>query len=255
MKDKVAISIDPDLLAEIDLFAKRKLNGSRSQAITYFVRKGMEQRQIDTAILLFHKKHLPLACKLVSRDSQEPKETLLSLHLTHLKENGIVKVFIVTGESAMVEELASIIQGQDLPVRIIQKDEPGNAQALLTVRDRIDTDFLVLSGDILFSGRLGQMFSSHLNRHRVATIGMMTREHPGTYGVCSLDGDLITSFIEKPRASQSHVVNAGIYVFSPKIFNFIEQKDHSIEKHLLPRLASLGLLYGYFLSGNYQHIR
>lgn len=248
MKDKVAISIDRDLLKDIDSFAKSSLNGSRSQAITYFVRKGMERKQIDTALLLYHRRHLPLALKKIG------DKTLLEQQLQFLISNGIRRAYIITGDAPEAEQIIDLTAKIPLHIEVIQKDVPGNARAIFSVRERIYEDILVLSGDILFSGNLESMMTSHFNGHRIATIGMMTRDTPSKYGVCKLDGDLITSFVEKPKNSESHVVNAGLYIFSKKIFNFIDDSIVSIENDLLPKLASLELLFGYFLSGDYKHI-
>ncbi|MFX0211057.1 MAG: hypothetical protein ACFFDT_34075, partial [Candidatus Hodarchaeota archaeon] len=41
-------------------------------------------------------------------------------------------------------------------------------------------------------------------------------------------------------------INAGIYVFEPEIFTFIEKQVSSLEKDVFPTLAKEELLYGYF---------
>jgi mannose-1-phosphate guanylyltransferase len=40
-------------------------------------------------------------------------------------------------------------------------------------------------------------------------------------------------------------VNAGVYVFEPEIFDYIEKPVSSLEKDIFPVLAKEDLLYGY----------
>jgi NDP-sugar pyrophosphorylase family protein len=85
-------------------------------------------------------------------------------------------------------------------------------------------------------------------------MGLMTREKPSSYGTAILDGDLIVDFQEKPRHYSTNIVNAGIYIFKPEIFDFIGgKKDLSLEKNAFPRLAKLKQLIGFFTYGEYLH--
>ena len=56
-------------------------------------------------------------------------------------------------------------------------------------------------------------------------------------------------FEEKPKVEDapSNLINSGYYIFSPKIFDYIDQtKDFlMLEKDIFPVLAQAGLLYGF----------
>ena len=62
----------------------------------------------------------------------------------------------------------------------------------------------------------------------------------------------ITQFVEKPEIGKapSILINAGIYVLSPEIFNYIPKgKKVSMEREIFPKLAQRGKLYGHKIKG------
>ena len=84
-------------------------------------------------------------------------------------------------------------------------------------------------------------------------MGLMTREKPSEYGTAILDGDLIVDFQEKPKHYSTHIVNAGIYIFKPEVFELFENSS-SLEKGLFPKLARINQLTGFFTHGEYVHV-
>jgi dTDP-glucose pyrophosphorylase len=52
-------------------------------------------------------------------------------------------------------------------------------------------------------------------------------DNPGRYGVVTLKGNLVSEIIEKPKIPESDLINAGIYVFTPDIFNAISDTPRS----------------------------
>ena len=84
-------------------------------------------------------------------------------------------------------------------------------------------------------------------------MGLMTREKISSYGTAILDGDLIVDFQEKPKHYSTNIVNAGIYIFNPEIFELFEDVA-SLEKDLFPKLARTKQLVGFFTYGEYLHV-
>jgi NDP-sugar pyrophosphorylase family protein len=109
-----------------------------------------------------------------------------------------------------------------------------------------------MSGDTYNNFDLLKMIKKHSDTDKVATMGLMTREKIGNYGTAILDGDFIVDFQEKPKHHSTNIVNAGIYIFKPEIFEFIEHNS-SLEKNVFPRLAKLKQLVGFFTYGEYIH--
>ena len=138
-------------------------------------------------------------------------------------------------------------------VEIIEKDAKGNANALEQIKDKVKTSFIVMSGDIYNNFDLLKMIKKHLDIDKLATMGLMTREKTAGYGTAILDGDFIVDFQEKPKQSSTNIVNAGIYIFKPEVFELFENVS-SLEKDLFPKLARMKQLIGFFTYGEYLHM-
>jgi mannose-1-phosphate guanylyltransferase len=121
-----------------------------------------------------------------------------------------------------------------------------------------DSPFLVLNGDIFADLSYTEILRKHQEGKAVATIALHEVKDPSRYGVVELaEGNRIKRFIEKPprEAAPSNLINAGIYVLSPRIFDYIpEGKAVSIEREIFPKLADEGTLYGYALEGLWMDI-
>ena len=109
--------------------------------------------------------------------------------------------------------------------------------------------FLVLNGDIFTTIDYKQLLKKHEESKAVATIALYRVEDPRRYGTVELAEDgKITQFVEKaPREkAPSNLINAGIYVLDPKIFNYIPAgRPVSIEHEVFPILAQDGKMFGH----------
>lgn len=118
--------------------------------------------------------------------------------------------------------------------------------------------FLVLNGDVFADVNYTEILKTHKENDAVATIALHPIEDPSRYGVAELTEDnRIKRFIEKPPAgtAPTNLINAGAYVLSQKIFNYIpEGKAVSIEYEVFPKLAEEGGLYGYVFDGLWMDI-
>ncbi|MEM2875612.1 MAG: NDP-sugar synthase [Candidatus Bathyarchaeia archaeon] len=122
-----------------------------------------------------------------------------------------------------------------------------------------EDSFIVLNGDIFTDIDYRELIEAHRKNGGVATISLVEVQDPSRYGVVILDENKVTDFIEKPHSSEatSNLVNAGIYVFTPEIFNYIGvggDQTLSFEKEVFPRLAKEGNLYGKVFKGLWMDI-
>lgn len=114
--------------------------------------------------------------------------------------------------------------------------------------------FLVLNGDVLTNINYAELVKKHRSSSKaLATIALYKVEDPSRYGVAELTKDnRILSFTEKPprEKAPSNLINAGIYVLEPEIFDYIPSgKPVSIEREVFPKLAEEGRLFGYDFEG------
>lgn len=102
-------------------------------------------------------------------------------------------------------------------ITYIHEDEPlgtGGALGLLPV-DLPDLPVIMINGDILTKVDFVSLLEFHERHGGLATMCVRQHQQLIPYGVIESEGDLITGVIEKP--TKSYFVNAGIYVFSPKL--------------------------------------
>jgi mannose-1-phosphate guanylyltransferase len=121
-----------------------------------------------------------------------------------------------------------------------------------------DEPFIVLNGDIFADLSYRELLEAHIKTNALATIALCKVEDPCMYGVAELvNGNLIKRFIEKPAKDKapSNLINAGVYVLSPQIFDDIPPgRAVSIEREVFPKLAEEGKLYGHFVNGLWMDI-
>ena len=105
-----------------------------------------------------------------------------------------------------------------------QNPQLGTAHAVQQVEALTDGEFLVCNGDRIIDSELIERAAAE---SMAAPAVAVTRvESPGRYGVVEIDGDHIVSIDEKPEVEpNSEIINAGIYRFSPDVFDAIERTD------------------------------
>lgn len=246
-KDKIAISVDHSLLKIIDSKVDGSVIRSRSQAIEYFLKKGLQEQSVSAAVLLLKGEHQPFALKNINGKS------LVKQQIDFFSKNGIKTMYIVTQHTRNINLLLDEISDAKINVEIIEKNVKGNADALKAIKGKISNSFVVMSGDTYNDFDLLKMIKKHMESEKLATMGLMTREKTSSYGTAILDGDLIVDFQEKPRHYSTNIVNAGIYIFKPEVFELFENSV-SLEKDLFPKLARLKQLVGFFTYGEYAHL-
>lgn len=246
-KSKIAISIENSLLKLVDLKVDGSVIRSRSQAIEYFLKKGLQEQSVHTAILLLKAEHQIFGLREFEGTS------LIMQQINFFLQYGIRTVFVVTQHSKNMNLLISEVSKAGINVEIIEKQAKGNAEAMAAVKGKLQNSFVVMSGDTYNNFDLLKMIKRHLESDKLATMGLMTREKTSSYGTAILDGDLIVDFQEKPKHYSTNIVNAGIYIFKPEVFEMFENV-YSLEKDLFPKLARLKQLVGFFTYGEYVHV-
>ncbi|MAG08174.1 hypothetical protein CMO89_01770 [Candidatus Woesearchaeota archaeon] len=245
-KTKIAISIDQPLLELIDSKVDGSIIRSRSQAIEFFLRKGIGEQTIKDAVLLVHKKDFGMLLE------EFQGSRLIVKHLKFLIENGINNVYLVTQPNDKINEINKLISGLKVKVNYVYEKNPrGTASALNLVRDYLKESFVVINGDTYNEFNLRKMMNKHVKSNKVATIGLITSKAPHNYSSVTLEGDNVIFFKDKER-TESFIINAGIYIFKPDVFNYLKDIS-SLEREVFPNLTQINELQGYFTYGVYKH--
>ncbi|MGB9958965.1 MAG: sugar phosphate nucleotidyltransferase [Candidatus Bathyarchaeales archaeon] len=118
--------------------------------------------------------------------------------------------------------------------------------------------FMVINGDIFTNLNYSEIVKMHEEKEAVATIALCKVKDPSRFGVAELANDgCIKRFIEKPPpgTAPSNLINAGVYVLSPEILNYIPRgRKVSLEREIFPKLVDKGKFYGYVFDGLWTDI-
>ena len=166
---------------------------------------------------------------------------ILEVLLRQMKKAGISDVILTVGHLA--ELLRAFFQGGErygLRLHYSMEDKPlGTAGPLSLIGDQLDDTFLVTNGDVLTTLDLHQLINAHRKSGAIATIASHTRQVKVDLGVLQLNGnDELTGFIEKPTYDFS--VSMGIYVFEPRLLEYIPNNQYLDFPDLVIRLINAG---------------
>jgi glucose-1-phosphate cytidylyltransferase len=110
--------------------------------------------------------------------------------------------------------------------------------------------FMLTYGDGVCDVDIDELVKFHKSHGKLATVTAV--RPPARFGEMLFDGDVVTEFKEKPRASVGWI-NGGFFVLEPEVFDFIPDGDDAIfEKAPLENLASAGELVAYKHEGFWQ---
>ncbi len=107
-------------------------------------------------------------------------------------------------------------------ISYIEEDKRmGTAGALSLMKEKPTSPIFVMNGDLLTQVNFEQLLHFHEDTNALATMCVREYEYQIPYGVIETDGQQLVSIKEKPM--QRSFVNAGIYVLSPEVFDYIPQ--------------------------------
>jgi UDP-N-acetylglucosamine diphosphorylase/glucosamine-1-phosphate N-acetyltransferase len=146
-----------------------------------------------------------------------------------LKAGGVKDIALLVGwKSNRIKEFYG--DGKELGLSITyleQKERLGTANAVGHAEDVMDGPFFCINGDVVISEvDVKAMRSAYEERNRTV-MGAVTVPNPSAFGVVEeKDGKLIR-ILEKPKQPPSDLVNAGMFVFTPDIFQEIRNTGKS----------------------------
>lgn len=170
-----------------------------------------------------------------------------------LKKSGVTEITVVIGHLGNVIK-SYLKDGSNFGVKINYLEETmplGTAGALYYLKDLYKEDFIFLFGDVFLSVDFNRMINYHQQKQSDATLFVHPNVHPyDSVLVESNDNDQITG-IDSKRVARDYDyknnVNAGIFIFSPKVFDFIkEPRKMDLENEvIIPMINSEYKLYNY----------
>jgi len=149
---------------------------------------------------------------------------ILEWNLLNAIEAGLEEfIFIVGYKSEMVRNYFSNGNKWGIKIEYVNQGKPlGTAHAIGIVESFVD-EFIVLCGDTIFGK---DDIKNIMNKEN--SIGVTRVEDAREYGVVELDkNNKIIGIHEKMSKPISNIINAGLYHFDKKIFDFIRKTKRS----------------------------
>lgn len=121
---------------------------------------------------------------------------------------------------------------------IEEQKRMGTAGALSLIENRPTEPFFVMNGDLLTQVNYDKLMQFHLEHGSMATMCVREYEYQVPYGVIETNGTNLTAIREKPV--HRSFVNAGIYVLSPEVFDYIPEDAFYDMPTLFEKLVGVG---------------
>jgi len=158
--------------------------------------------------------------------------------LENLKSAGYEKLLIVVGHKK--EKLFDFIKnnGFDFEIEFVnQEQQLGTGHAVKLVHNFVSGNFVVINGDNLYSPKDLAAVNLEDNYNYIFAL---EHEHPERFGVLKTENDFLIEIEEKPKKPSSNLINAGLYKFTPEIFDALDHiKKSERGEYELPSAISL----------------
>ena len=178
---------------------------------------------------------------------------LLEHQIDLAKRYGVDEVFILSGHLAnVIEEYFG--DGSKFGVKIHHVIEPyplGTAGSLKLLEGKLNDRFLVFYGDVVMDFDIASFVEFDKQYDSIGTTIIHPNDHPYDSDLLEINkNNKVTKVLPKPHQDGEYyqnLVNAAVYIFSPKIFEYIEEGvSQDFGKHILSKVVDAGeTLIGY----------
>ena len=132
----------------------------------------------------------------------------------------------------------------------VEKEPLGTGGAIRNAAKLLGTNesVVILNGDVLSSHNLSEQIRQHEAHDADVTLHLTQVEDARAFGCVPTDGDgRVTAFLEKMENPLTNQINAGCYVFNPRVISTIPLDTVvSVERETFPQLVDSGAkVFGY----------
>lgn len=247
-KQRLTITLSKSTLDKVDALIDDKQIRSRSHSIETLLQQAL-QPDIKLAVILAggdanqYQQIRPL--------TKIDGKPLIVFTLEHLISFGVEHVFILTNQHG--KKIRQAVERYQPAVNLtwIEEKQPlGTAGALSNTAELIDQPFYCLHGDVLTNIDLQKLAEFHEREQAAATIAVKPRVPHKSYDNVFIQGSQVVDFQPKQEGQTVSIVNSGVYLFDPDIFNYIPDKTPSmLEQDVFPKLSRTDKLFAYAFQG------
>ncbi len=180
---------------------------------------------------------------------------ILERIIVDLRDQGIRDVIISCSYLARVIE-SYFGDGSWLGVNIkyVKSDRPlGTAGQLRPVKGLVKDTFITVYGDVYAKIDYQDLVRYHRSKRATATMVLRGLKQTVRFGVVEVDDQgRVLAWREKPEVEFN--INAGIYAFEPKIFDYILEGVDSMDRVFRDMIERGERVYGYKFTGDVYDI-
>ena len=143
--------------------------------------------------------------------------------ISNLQKHGVDDIYLVTNykEEVFQEEFDGYTN-----INTVTQEELNGSGGAVEACDFIEEDFVVVNGDVITSQEdIGNLLEKHEKEDSEATLLATDDDQPEKFGVLGIQNDRVNKLEEKPDEPDNTLVNTGIYVFTPKIFDILKEME------------------------------
>ena len=254
-KTKISITINEKTLKDIDSIIDNIYIRNRSQAIEHLAKSALGENKNAVILLGGNEENLKISSNEYRATAKIRNNTIIGLAIKKLRENNFKTIYIVARHNLLTRLFDMLKDGSDFGAKVIyieEKSSNGTGDSLRALKGKINTNFLVAYGDLIFTKiNIDELWNDHIKQNAVATIMLTTSSKPSEKGTVRVEGNKVLTFTQKPKKSDIYLVFSPIFVTEPQIF---EYSGTSLESEIFPELAEKGLLNGHLSSEKEIHI-
>lgn len=171
----------------------------------------------------------------------------LELLVRQLSSQGIRRLVMCTGHLAeQIEKEFGQANQFGVTVEFSRENSPlGTAGAVKLAETYLasESEFLVMNGDSFVEVDLRRLLAFHRSHRALVTIVAARVPDTSRFGTLKIGTDgSVLGFLEKTGKNESGMINAGVYVFANEVLREIPQGPSSLEKDVIPKLLSKGVI-------------
>lgn len=193
----------------------------------------------------------------LTRNTPKPMLTVAGIPVTEhqlmmAKAAGITEIVLAT--SYLSEVFTPYFgDGSQWGMRIkyaVEKEPLGTGGAIRNAAQLLETkeSIVILNGDVLSSHNLAEQIRQHEAHDADVTLHLTEVDDARAFGCVPTDQEgRVTAFLEKMENPVTNQINAGCYVFNPRVVSSIPLDTVvSVERETFPQLVNSGAkVYGY----------
>jgi NDP-sugar pyrophosphorylase family protein len=180
---------------------------------------------------------------------------ILEVLLRQMKRAGVNHVVLTVGHlSALLRSYFGNGEQWGLDISYSHEDKPLGTAGPIALVNNLDKTFLVTNGDVLTTLNLKKLIAFHKQKGGIATIAAHRRQVKIDLGVIQWDGeDRVSGYVEKPTTD--YTVSMGIYVFEPRVLDYIPVGEYLDFPDLILKLLANGeRVSGYTFDGYWMDL-